>query len=119
MNLQTLAHAVKSTFTQLQETEIIGRIMIISGRNFERSVKGFELLIAEKLIEESFIEPTTRGKFMALLNRNPNVKTLIQHFDCIPGKITLTEPQQIEFLPPPKLSEDEVRERLKFQNLDF
>ena len=119
MNLETLAIAVKSNFTQLQESEIVGRIMIISGRNFERSLKGFELLIAQNLIEEGFIEQTTRGKFITLINRNPTVKALLEKFDAIPGKMTLTEPVQITFVPPPKLSEAEILQRLSFSNLDF
>lgn len=119
MNLETLAKAVKSNFTQLQESEIVGRIMIISGRDFERSLKGYEMLIDQKLLGENFVEPTSKGRFVAWLNRNPSVKDLFKMLDCIPGKMDLTEPQQIAFLPPPKLSEKEILDRLKFADLDF
>lgn len=122
MNLETLSQAIKSNFTQLQESEIIGRIMIISGRDFERSVKGYELLIAQKLLPETFVEPETKGKFFALLDARPHVRLLFQRLDCIPGKLKPIPGDlgnTIQFLPPPKLSAAEILERLKFSNLDF
>jgi len=119
MNLETLAIALKSNFTQLQESEIVGRIMIISGRSFSRSLKGFELMRAQNLIDESFIDPKTKGLFFRHLSRHPMAAEFFEKFDCIPGKITLEPEISVEFLPPPKLTEAEVVARLKFESLDF
>jgi hypothetical protein len=119
MTLDELANAVKSNFQTLQESEIIGRIMIISGRSFDRSVKGYQMLIEKNLIPENFIDPETKGIFFELLKAKPGVKTIIDKFDCIPGKMKLLPKIEVTFLPPPKLSEAELLQRLNFSNLDF
>lgn len=119
MTLETLAIALKSNFATLQESEIVGRIMIISGRSFSRSLKGYELMRAQNLIEDNFIDPKTKGKFLDLLKRYPLAAEVFEKFDCIPGRTTLDPTASVEFLAPPRLSEAEVLARLKFENLDF
>jgi hypothetical protein len=85
MDLNELAKVVKSNYEKLQESEIVGRIAVLSGRSFERSVKGLEVLKNEGLIE-NFVDPETEGKLGKLLANNPLINELCEKLDLIPGK---------------------------------
>lgn len=93
-----LAQVVKSNFKQLTESEIVGRVMIMTGRNLERSMKGYRMMRDEKHLE-GFIEPKTDGAFEKLVAKYPNVAELINATDAIPGKIEIREPELIAIIP--------------------
>lgn len=86
MNIQELAEIVKSNFKKLTESDIIGRIMLLSGRNLERSLKGYGMLRSEGLLND-FVEPTTDGKFLLMLEKYPNLHELIDRMDFVPQKM--------------------------------
>lgn len=118
MNLETLATAVKSNFKTLQEGEIIGRIMIISGRNFTRSVQGYKLLCENKMLPEGFIQ--FPGVWLRLIDRNPALAYLMDRLDGIPGKMHELEFQG--FIAPPMLTREEAKKLLnlpELPDLDF
>lgn len=87
MNLNELAQIVKSDFTRLQEGEIVGRIVLISGRNVSRSLTGYKMLREQKLIPEDFVEKETDGALQRMIEKNPAVLELLDRLDCIPGKM--------------------------------
>jgi hypothetical protein len=85
MNTQQLANAVKSNYIRLQESEIVGRIIILSGRSFSRSLKGLEVLKQEGKLD-GFIEPETAGKMAKMLENNPLLAEMFDKLDLVPGK---------------------------------
>lgn len=122
MTLQTLAQAVRSNFKTLQEGEIIGRIMLFSGKNFSRSLTGYKLLIEQKLIPNEFIEKKTRGLLFKMLDQNPVITSLFDQLDVMPGKMTwMTQEQRwnIKFEPPARLTDEVIAARLQHADLDF
>jgi len=92
MKLQELADAVKSNYTRLQESEIVGRIMVLSGRNFSRSMAGMEMLKNEGLIE-NFVDENTVGKLQKMIQKNPAMAELCDALDLVPGKMTSDAPK--------------------------
>lgn len=113
MNLEGLAKIVRSNFKKLTESEIVGRIMLLSGRDLERSLKGYEMMKAQSMLVK-FVNPTTDGKFVAMLERYPNLIELIDRFECIPQKMTLVEVGSFE--PPKKLGQQKVVDVLKLED---
>ncbi len=117
MNLNSLALIVRSNFKRLTESEIVGRIMLVANRNLERSLKGYQMLKAEKHLT-GFIEPKTDGKFIAMLEKYPALSDLIERLDCVPGKMEITAAKiPAEFRAPEKLTPDLVRNALKLPDL--
>jgi hypothetical protein len=126
MNLEALATAVKSNFKTLQESEIIGRIMILSGRNIKRSITGYEMLVAQKMLPDGFIEPESRGIIFRMIKKFPTTLELMERLDMIPGKTIKTQSKTqkiaeltIMFEEPKRLTAEEILARFKFSDLDF
>lgn len=81
-----MAMMIRSSFKRLTESDIVGRIMLLSGRNLEGAIKGYELLRSEGRLD-NFVEPKTDGKFIAMLEKYPNLQELIERLDLVPGKM--------------------------------
>jgi hypothetical protein len=113
MNLETLALAVRSNFKTLQEGEIIGRIMIISGRSFTRSFQGYKLLCEKQMFPEGFISHS--GYWEKMLKMLPNVSLLMDRFDLVPGKMTELEYQG--FQRPVPMTREEAIAKLNLPSL--
>lgn len=118
MNLENLAIAVKSNFKTLQEGEIIGRIMIISGRSFTRSMQGYKILVEKKMLPEGFIQ--FAGAWERLIQINPVIAEMMDRLDGLPGK--MFENEYEGFKPPQMLTRDEAKKLFnlpELPDLDF
>lgn len=113
MNLEQLAKVVRSNFKKLTESEIVGRIILLSGRGLSRSLKGYELMKDQGMLSK-FVDPATDGKFVAMLERYPDLAELIDRMECIPQKMTIVEVGRFE--PPKKLDSKKVVEALKLED---
>lgn len=91
---------VRSNFKKLTESDIVGRIMLLAGKNLENAVKGYELLRSEGRLD-NFVEPQTDGKFLAMLEKYPNLKEMIDRLDMVPGK--MEHKVEVKILPDPKV----------------
>lgn len=89
--LTHLANVVKSDFKRLDDATIIGRIMLFSGRDFNRSNAGYQLLKDKKLIEESFITQATNGSLSKMISKNAAIAELIDRLDLVPTGYTKTK----------------------------
>ncbi len=113
MTFDELALRVKSNFKRLTESDIVGRIMLLSGRNLERSLNGY-VMMREKGMLDSFVDPQTDGKFTAMLNKYPNLAELIERLDCVPGKMEIkTAPKPAGYVTPERTDLKKLIEGLK------
>jgi hypothetical protein len=85
--LEDLGQTVKSNFKRLDESEIIGRI-ILTGRTIDNAITGYKLLRSENVIGKEFVTPGTEGVLERMIARNPNVALLIDRLECVPRKTT-------------------------------
>jgi hypothetical protein len=83
-NLEHISKVVKSNYQQLDDVTIIGRIGMITGKKFTACLKGYELMVSEGLIPESFIKPETKGILGRMLARNPLIAELFDRLDGTP-----------------------------------
>jgi hypothetical protein len=91
--------------------------MLVANRDLSRSLKGYQMLKAEKHLT-GFVEPKTDGKFVAMLERYPAIADLIESFDAVPGKTEITAAKiPAEFRAPEKLTPELVRNALKLPDL--
>jgi len=88
--LEDLAKQVKSNHKTLTEPEIIGRIMIISGRSFTQACKGYEIMIAGKLFDK-FVSKDGYGALARMIDRNPAILEAFEVFDLIPQTCEVRE----------------------------
>jgi hypothetical protein len=86
--LKNLAIQVRSDFKTLQESEIIGRIILITGVDLNRALRGYDMLSDEGLLV-GLVDRSTAGKFRGLLAKFPNLLTLCDSLQLVPQKITL------------------------------
>lgn len=120
--MKNLAVAVMSNFQDLDESEVVGRVMLLSGRNFKRCSEGYLLLIGGGFIPESFIRPETRGKFLSWIAERPALAELFDRLDLVPGKMTISEKTGeavVETFPRKQITVEEVSRRLNLAGLDF
>jgi hypothetical protein len=86
MTLEQLAEMIKSNHAKLQEGEIIAKIMIITGRSFDRALNGYKLLLEKKLLITDSI--AFHGMWVYWYEQSETMRALIDRLDLIPGKVT-------------------------------
>jgi hypothetical protein len=91
---------IRSNFKKLTESDIVGRIMLLSNKKLDDAVKGYQLLRSEGRLD-NFVDPQTDGKFLAMLEKYPNLKELIERIDAVPGK--MEHKIEVKILPDPKV----------------
>jgi hypothetical protein len=89
MTIEELAVVVMSNYRNLQEGEIIARIMILTGRPYTRAFKGYNLMVEKKLFPEGYIKAA--GVWNNFHTKNPHFGELMDRFDCVPGKSSTYE----------------------------
>lgn len=87
-SLEDLAQVVKSNYAKLQESQIVGRICLTSGRNVSSSLNGYKLMRQEGFIPDSFVEKDTAGVIDRLISKNPAILELMDRLGCVPMKTT-------------------------------
>jgi hypothetical protein len=78
-----LASQVRSSYKTLSEPEIIGRIMVISGRSFAASCKGYEIMIAGNMFDK-FVSRDGYGAIARMIERNPAILDAFEILDLVP-----------------------------------
>ena len=105
MNMQGLAQAVKSNYKKLDESEVVGRIMLITGKTFTASLKGTKMLQEQKLLGD-LVPKESVGILEKMIEKNPNVLDLFERLELIPGKTNRIPPKP--FTPVPKIVTKDV-----------
>lgn len=106
MNLQQLAEIVRSDYRSLQPSEIVGRIILITGRSFSQAQKGYEMMKAEGLFD-GFIDIYTIDMFAEMLERNPNLIEAADRLGLIPPMATKKYPKPV-YRPPIRSNRDKM-----------
>lgn len=83
MTLEQLAKIVRSDFKSLQPSEIVGRIMLVSNRDYLRAVTGFEIMEKNGLFD-GFVDRQTVDKFELLCRINPEIITMADRLGMVP-----------------------------------
>ena len=81
--IEELASQVKSSYKTLSEPEIIGRIMVISGRPFTAACKGYEIMIAGNMFDK-FVSRDGYGAIARMIERNPAILDAFEILDLVP-----------------------------------
>jgi len=112
--LKNLADMVRSNYKRLTESEIIGRIMLVSGRDIHKSLTGYRILTKKGYLS-GLCDPKTEGKFLEMIGKNPVLMDLFTRLECVPGKMYAGS---VEFIAPKKADMMSIKERLALP-LDF
>lgn len=117
--LRELSVIVKSNFKSLQESQIIGRITITSGRTVTNSIKGYKLMRAHGFLPAEFVEKETDGVVLRMIERNPLVLELMDRLGCVIGKTSrISQDANGDYNPPRIRTIEEVRAGLVLKS-DF
>lgn len=84
--LENLAHQLQSDYAGITEVQAIGRIALITGRNWLGAIKGLRILQGENMLRPSFIDAHSAGVVERMARENSNFSALLDRFDLIPRK---------------------------------
>jgi hypothetical protein len=88
--LKNLARLVRSSFPSLAESEVVGRIMLLTGKDLVSSINGYELM-RSKMMLEGFVRKDTLGKFVSMIRRYPNLVEMFDAWKIIPQGMEVGE----------------------------
>lgn len=90
-NLIRIAMAIRQGYNQVSESFVIGQIMLVTGRSYDKAIEGLRIMQSEKLLPPEFIDRKTEGCLERLIGNYPAMKKIFDRLDAVPARTEIVE----------------------------